>query len=247
MAPPVVVVNEAFVAMHFQNENPLGRRLSSTGPEGPWREIVGVVKDSKYASLLEDRTPFAYFPLSQNHETGMILHVRASGDPAPLTAAVRREIQAIEPNLPVPTIQPMTETIGTSLYVARMGAWLLGVFAGLALLLASIGVYGVLAFSISRRTRELGIRLALGAEARDVFTLVIREGMVLVGVGVVIGLIGGFAGAGSLAQFLYGVSAFDAVTFIAVPSILALVALAACLVPARRAMNVDPTEALRYN
>jgi putative ABC transport system permease protein len=246
-SPLVVVVNEAFVAMQFPNENPVGRRLSSTGPDGPWREIVGVVKDSKYASLLEDRTPFVYFPLSQNHETGMTLHVRASGDPASVVRAVRREIQAIEPNLPVPTIQPMTETIGGSLYVARMGAWLLGVFAGLALLLASIGVYGVLAFSISRRTRELGIRLALGAEARDVFTLVIREGMVLVGAGVVIGLAGGFAGAGTLAQFLYGVSAFDPVTFIAVPSILALVALAACLIPARRAMNVDPTEALRYN
>ncbi|HEY7474516.1 MAG TPA: ABC transporter permease, partial [Vicinamibacterales bacterium] len=248
-APLAVVVNEAFVAMHFPAEDPLGRRLSFTGRDGPWREIVGVVRDSKYASLSENRTPIVYFPLSQNHETGMTLHVRvrAGADPASIVPAVRREIQAIEPNLPVPAIQPMTETIGTSLYVARMGAWLLGVFAALALVLASIGVYGILAFSISRRTRELGIRLALGAEARDVFALVVREGMMLAGIGVVIGLIGGFAGAGSLARFLYGVSAFDPVTFVAVPAILALVALAACLVPARRAMNVDPTEALRYN
>ncbi len=246
-APPVVIVNEAFVAMHFPTEPAVGRRVSFSGAAGPWREIVGVVKDSKYAALSEAPTPVAYLPLSQNHETGMTLHVRTSVDPASVIAAVRREIQALEPNLPMPTIEPMTESVGTSLYVARMGAWLLGVFGGLALALAAIGVYGVLSFSISRRTRELGIRLALGAEARDVFTLVVREGMVLVAIGVGIGLAGALTGARSLARFLYGISAFDAVTFIAVPVILALVALAACLIPARRAMKVQPTEALRYN
>ena len=243
----VTIVNEAFVARHFPTEAALGKRLSVAGPKGPWREVVGVVKDSKYAALWEERTPIAYLPLAQNHETGMTLHVRTSVDPGTLVPAVRREIQALEPNLPVPTIQPMTETIGASLYAARMGAWLLGVFGGLALVLASIGIYGVLAFSIARRTRELGIRLALGAEARDVFTLVVREGMMLVAIGVVIGLVGAFAGAGSLTQFLYGISAFDAVTFVVVPAILSVVALAACLIPARRAMKVSPTEALRYN
>jgi predicted permease len=244
-APLVTIVNEAFVAMHFPSEPAIGRRVSFAGPEGPWRQIVGVVKDSKYASLAEERTPIVYLPLSQNHETGMTLHVRAAIDPASLIRAVRREIQAIEPNLPITTIEPMTESIAASLYAARIGAWLLGVFGGLALTLAAIGVYGVLAFSIARRTRELGIRLALGAEARDVFGLVIREGMLLVGIGVAIGLSAAFAGAGSLAQFLYGVSAFDAVTFIAVPATLTLVALAACVIPARRAMRVAPTEALR--
>jgi len=158
---------------------------------------------------------------------------------------VRREIQALEPNLPLANIQTMTETIGTSLYAPRMGAMLLTVFSGLALLLASLGVYGVLAFSISRRTREIGIRMALGADRRTVFGLVIREGMWLVGIGLAIGLIGGFYASESIKQFLFDVSARDLTTFATVPWVLAAVALLACYLPARRAMRVDPMVALR--
>jgi putative ABC transport system permease protein len=172
--------------------------------------------------------------------------VRASVPPASLVASIRREVQALEPNLPVPNIQPMTETIGTSLYAARMGAWLLGVFGGLAVLLAAVGIYGVLSFAISRRTREMGIRLALGAEARAVFLLVVRDGMLLVGVGIAIGLVAGLAGAQSLASFLYGVSTSDLPTFAATVLLLVAVALVACAIPARRAMRVSPMTALRY-
>ena len=150
--------------------------------------------------------PVAYLPLAQNHETGMTLYVRASVPPESLAAARAPRDQALEPNLPVPAVQTMPETIGTSLYAARMGAWLLGAFGALALLLAVIGIYGVLSFSISRRTREMGIRLALGADSRRVFLLVVRDGMLLVGIGIVIGLGGGLAGARSLSTFLYGVS-----------------------------------------
>jgi putative ABC transport system permease protein len=145
----------------------------------------------------------------------------------------------------VPDIRTMTDTIGTSLYAPRMGAALLAFFGALALLLASLGVYGVLAFSIARRTREIGIRMALGADRRRVFALVIREGMMLVGIGLALGLGAGFYASASIGRFLYDVSPRDAATFILVPCALAAVALVACYLPARCAMRVDPTTALR--
>jgi ABC-type antimicrobial peptide transport system permease subunit len=171
--------------------------------------------------------------------------VRASGPPALLVSQVRREIQAIEPNLPVPNIQTMNETIGASLYAPRMGAMLLSVFGGLALLLAALGVYGVLAFSISRRTREIGIRMALGADRSRVFALVIREGMWLVGIGLAIGLLAGLYATESIKSFLFNVNTRDVATFTSVPLVLGAVALLACYLPARRAMKVDPMVALR--
>jgi putative ABC transport system permease protein len=244
--PPVVILNETAVKRHFGGANPLGKRVSFRGRQGPWREIVGVVRDSKYATLGEPALPVAYLPVAQNHETGMTLYVRASVPPASLIGSLRREIQAIEPDLPVPNVQTMTETIGRLLYAARMGAWLLGAFGGLALLLAAVGIYGVLSFSISRRTREMGIRQALGAEPRNVFLLVVRDGMLLVGAGMIIGLTGGLAGARSLASFLYGVPTSDWATFAATTAILTAVGLAACILPALRAMRVSPITALRY-
>jgi len=246
VAPPVVVVNETMANMHFTGENPIGKRVSVEGPGGPWREIVGVVRDSKYGALAEGAAPVVFMPLAQNHETGMTLYVRASVSPASLVSSIRHEIQRLEPHLPVPNIQTVSETIGTSLYAARMGAWLLAVFGGLALLLAAVGIYGVLSFSIARRTREMGIRLALGAGRHQVFLLVLRDGMVLVAVGMTLGLAAGLAGTRSLASFLYGVSTFDVPTFAATIAILAAVAFAACAIPARRAMRVHPIAALRY-
>jgi macrolide transport system ATP-binding/permease protein len=243
--PLTIILNATAANMHFPGTNPVGLRVSVDGPRGPWREIVGVVRDSKYGGLSEEGVPVAYMPLAQNHETGMRLYVRASVPPESVVAALRREIQALEPNLPVPNIQTMQETIGTSLYPARMGAWLLSAFGGLALALAVVGIYGVLAFSISRRTREMGIRLALGADSRRVFLLVIRDGMMLVAIGVLIGLGGGLAGARSLSSFLYGVSTTDPVTFTGTVALLCIVALAACAIPARRAIRVSPVMALR--
>ncbi len=244
--PPVVIVNETAAAMHFGGESSVGRRVSFDGPKGPWREIVGVVRNSKYAALGEGPLAVAYIPFGQNLQPGMTLYVRTSVPPASLIGGLRREIQALEPNLPVPDVQTMTDTIGRSLYAARMGAWLLAVFGGLALLLAAVGIYGVLSFSISRRTREMGIRLALGAETRTVFGLIVRDGMLLVGAGIAIGLAAGFAGARSLGSFLYGVHTSDLPTFAAMTMILASVALMACVIPARRAMRVDPIIALRH-
>jgi predicted lysophospholipase L1 biosynthesis ABC-type transport system permease subunit len=215
--------------------------------DGRIRHTLRIVKDrhSKYASLSEEALPVAYLPLGQNHETGMTLYARASVPPETLIGSVRREIQSIEPNLPVPYLETVTDTIGTSLYGARMGAWLLGAFGALGVLLACVGIYGVLSFSTARRTREMGIRLALGATRRDVFALVVRDGMLLVVVGIAIGVAAGLLGGRSLATFLYGVAPSDVPTFIVTTGVLSMVALGACAIPARRAMRVHPIAALR--
>jgi putative ABC transport system permease protein len=248
-APKVAIANDAFVRVQFpdaERRTALGQRISIDGPEGPWREIVGVVGDSKYASLTEEPTPILYVPLSQNHETGMVLYVRTSARPAAVLPAVRAAVQSVEPNLPLPDLHTVAETVATSLYVPRMGAILLGVFAVVAVLLAAIGVYGVTSFAVAQRTREIGVRMALGAEKDDILALVVKQGMGLVAVGIAAGLLLAFAAGRSLASFLYGIRGTDAGTFVAVPLILAAVALVACLVPARRAMRLDPLAALRH-
>jgi len=245
-APGVVVINETFAKRYFPGQDPLGKRISLRGARGPWLEVVGITRDSKYRTLGEAPAPFVHLPLLQNHETGMTLHVRTGVDPAALIPAVRREIQALEKNLPATEIRPLTELISRSLFPARVGAALLGVFGLLALLLASVGLYGVMSYSVSRRTREIGIRMALGAERRDVLRLVLTEAMTLVAVGVGVGLTLAAAVTRLLAGFLYGVSATDPTTFAGITLLLAGVALFASLIPARRAMRVDPMVALRY-
>ena len=247
-APAVVIVNQAFERVHFpegSDRDALHRRISLTGPRGPWLEVVGIVRDSKYRTLTEPPTPIAYVPLAQNHETGMVLYVRTSGDPAGFVSAVTRAVQSREPNLPLPDVRPLMDSIGGSLYAARMGALLLSVFGGLALMLSAVGVYGVMAFSVSRRTREIGVRMALGARRGDVVRLVLADGLRLVVAGTALGLGAALAGARWLESFLYGISSLDGMTFASVPVLLAAVASIACLVPARRAANVDPLVALR--
>ena len=246
--PLVAIVSEAFARRFFPGEEAIGKRFSpivpaSQAPE--WTEIIGIARDSKYASVSEDPQPVVYIPILQKHETGATLYVRTTLPPAALAANVRREIQSLEPNLPVPNIVTVEQTIGTSLYVPRMGAWLVGIFAALALLLASVGVYGVMSFATARRTRELGIRMALGANSRAVFSLVIREGMKLVFIGAAIGLAAALLLSGMLAAFLTGIGPRDVFTFVTVPFVLAGVAFAACYLPARRAMAVSPIEAIR--
>ncbi len=244
--PLVAIVSATMVRQFFPGEDPIGKRFTTgTGTTNEWTEIVGVVRDSKYAALSEPSTPVVYLPLAQRHETGVTLYLRAGGASGALVPQIRHGIQALEPNLPVPDIRTMTETIGTSLYVPRMGAMLLGVFGGLALLLAAVGVYGVLAFSIARRTREIGVRMALGADRLSVFALVLREGFTLVGIGLAIGLAAGFYTSESIKRFLFDVSPHDVTTFAMVCCVLAAMALLACYLPARRAMRVDPIVALR--
>jgi predicted permease len=244
--PNVVIVNEAFERRHFEGQDALGRRISFGQASGPWFEIVGVARDSKYTTLGEAPTAHVYVPLAQNHETGMTMHVRAAGDPAGIAASVRRELQTIDRNVPVASARPMTELLSSSLYGARMGAVLLGAFGLLALLLAGVGLYGVMSYTVARRTREIGIRMALGARSGDVLGMVMREALALVAAGVALGLVASFALTRLLASFLYGVGTTDAATFAGVPLVLAAVALVAGYLPARRAMKVDPMVALRY-
>ena len=244
-APRVAIINDAAAKLHFADANPIGARISITSPRGPWYEIVGVVGNSKYADLGENDLPVVYVPLAQNHETGMTLYARASS-PESLIGPIRREIEALQPALPLLDARIMADTIGSSLYSASMSARLLAGFGALALLLAAIGIYGVLSFSIASRTREIGIRLALGARAQHVFKVVLRDGLMLVAAGVVVGVLGALAAARTLAGFLYGISPADAATYVAVTAILCAVALVACAIPARRAMRMDPMAALRY-
>ncbi len=243
--PPAAIVNETFIKRHLTDGRPLGRRISLNGPRGPWRSIVGVVSDGKYAQVNESPAPIVYVPLSQNHETGVTLYVRTASDPVTSAGALVRQVQALEPNLPLGQARPMSYVLGASLYLARMAALLIGILGTLALVLASIGLYGVLAFAVSRRTREIGIRSALGARTSSLFSLIVFEGMGLVAIGIACGLAVAWSASGLVGRFLVGVQPTEAITYITVAALLAIVAVAACAVPAWRATKVDPLVALR--
>jgi predicted permease len=243
---PVVIINEAFAHAHFPNVDPIGQRLSVNGRNGPWAEIVGVAADSKMMRVAELPIPNVYLPLAQNHETGMTLLVRTSVDPRALAPSIAREVHAIEKNLPAANARSLSEWVDLSLYLSRAGTVALVVFGALAVLLASVGLYGVMSYAVARRTKELGVRMALGATAGDVLGQILREGIALVVAGVLVGLLAAYGATNLLASFLYGVSPRDVVSFTAVPGLLVLVGVLACYLPARRATRVDPMTALRH-
>jgi predicted permease len=238
---PVAIVNET-LARRFFDGDAVGRTIWISGAEA---EIVGVARDGKYRSIGEPAEPFLYLPLAQSYAPRAHLIVGLDpAAPAPL-GAVGQAVTSAESGLSGDRLEPLARTVDASLFPARMGALLLGGFGVLALLLAVIGVYGVLAYSVGQRTREIGIRIALGAARRDVLRLVMGEGMLLVGAGLVIGLALAVAATRLLASFLYGISPTDAVTFGGVLFLLSGAALAASWLPARRASRVDPMVALR--
>jgi putative ABC transport system permease protein len=190
--------------------------------------------------------PFIYIPLGQEYQPGMTLMVRTAGDPTSLVGPLRSEMRALNKNVSVFSVQTMAERIGAQLAADRMIAVLLSIFGGGALLLAAIGIYGVIGYSVAQRTHEIGIRIALGAEQRDILKLIVGQGMVLIAIGVGIGLALAFAATRVLKSLLFGISATDPLTFAVVVILLIAVALLACYLPARRATKVDPLEALRY-
>jgi macrolide transport system ATP-binding/permease protein len=246
--PGVVIINETMARLFFTNADPIGRRLRvmRRGGQTVSCEIIGVVSDSKYLSLGEDPAPFIFFSYQQSYSPVMTLLVRANGHPKNLTAVVRHEVQTLDPNLPPFNVVTLSENIDISLFPARFGALLLGGFGVLALVLATVGIYGVMSYSVSKRTHEIGIRMALGAQANNVLRLVVGQGMLLALIGVAVGLAGAFALTRVVKSLLYGVSATDLATFAAIALLLMVVALLACLIPARRATKLDPLVALRY-
>jgi putative ABC transport system permease protein len=228
---------------YWPNEDPLGKRLRII--KSPWLTIVGVVGDVHHTGLNSKPNPEIYLSYLQEPSTVLAVMMRTSVDPLQLAAAARQEISQIDKELPV-TITTMDQIFSNSVSGQRFNALLLGIFASLALILASIGVFGVINYSVAQRIHEIGIRLALGAQRRDVFKLIVGHGLILALAGVTIGAIGAIALTRLMAGLLFGVSPTDITTFVSVSLLVVVVATFACYLPARRATRVDPLVALRY-
>jgi predicted permease len=243
--PRVAIVNETFARRFWPNEAPIGKRLSFKGDQGPWIEVVGVIQDGKYFNLNEEATPLVYTSLKQDKSGILTIIVRASGDLQGVITAIRREIFQLDATLPVFNVQTMAEHMNPPLFPMRVAATMLTGFGALALTLASIGILGVISHVVSQRTREIGIRMALGAAPSRIFRLVVGYGLLLTATGIVVGLALTLVVTQLLSSLLYDVSAIDPLTFSLVVLLLSSIALFACSVPAYKAMKVDPIYALR--
>ena len=240
-SPAVAIVNETFARRFWPGQDALGRRI---GWPGAWRQVIGVARDGKYGTLAEESQPFFYVPLAQRPEADLTLHLRAE-NPIAVQQALQALAHDLDPDLPV-RVTTMDAQLGFALLPQRLGAELLGVFGGLGAALAAVGLWGVLAFLVSQRTREIGVRIAMGAAARDVRRLVVGRALRLAGAGVVIGLGLAFAAGRLTSSLLFGVAGADPKTFASVPVVIALVALGASWWPAHRAATLDPMLALRH-
>ncbi|HLL75967.1 MAG TPA: ABC transporter permease [Pyrinomonadaceae bacterium] len=244
---PVIVVTEALARKYFPGEDPLGRRIAVEMEENPpMLEIIGVVGDARYDKLDAELYPMVYHTLPQLTYNAMTFVLRTDGGPLALSAAARREVQQIDRDLPLADVRTLQSWIGESVSRTRFGTLLLTVFAGVALLLAAVGIYGVMSYTVAQRQHEIGIRMAMGAQRRDVIWLVVGHGLLLTAAGVALGALGAFGLTRLMEGLLYGVSATDPLTFGGVALVLSAAALLACYLPARRATKVDPMTALRY-
>jgi predicted permease len=242
-APRVAIVNQVAAAYYWPGENAVGKRMRFFGDDR-LAEVVGVARNANYQTVGEPPQALIYLPLGQSYSANGVLYIRASGDAATTLAAVRREVQSLDRNLRLET-ETVDQTIRQALWAPRLTAWLLGAFGLLALLLSTIGIYGVVSYSVSQRTREIGVRMALGAKSGDVQLWIIGEGLRLVAIGVAAGLVIALVATRGIQSLLLATSAHDAVTFVTVPVFLTLVGLAACWLPALRATRIDPSTALR--
>ncbi len=242
----VAIVNETFAQRFFPGRDAIGSRFNNGGPEKPYWEIIGVAADGKYNSLGEDAKPAFYRPMLRDYSTNATLVARIVGDSPAAIAALRNETLRLDSTLPIYNAKTLTEHMSLPLFPFRMAAIVLGSFGVLAIILAAIGIYGVMSYVVAGRTREVGVRIALGAACSNVLFLIMRQGMSLALIGVVFGLLAAFGAAQLLVKVLFGVSPADPLTFIGVSLLLALVAALACYIPARRATKVDPLVALRY-
>jgi putative ABC transport system permease protein len=243
----VVIVNDAFARRYWPGESAVGKRIRVRSATGPMFEVVGVASDHKVRTIGEEPRPFVHFSRGQAYNPSASFLARTDGDTSQLVQAMRRELGALEPDLVFLELQPMESVIGTTLFPARMGALVLSGTGAIALLLSAMGLYGLIAFTVSRRTREIGVRMALGAHPRVVLSLIVRQGMGLVLFGLAAGLMCAVILTHAMAGALYSVSPIDVTTYLAAAIVLAGVALAANLVPAIRASRIDPMVALRTN
>jgi putative ABC transport system permease protein len=250
--PAVVVINATMAKTYFAGENPLGKRMqigATPESEVPWMEVVGVVGDVTQGLGLEPKSEM-YLPYRQADQVLPVFQLsvvlRTAGDPHQQAAALRSALAEIDPNQPLVKVRTMEDNMAATVAQPRFRTWLIGIFAGLALMLAAVGIYGVMSYSVTQRTSEIGIRITLGAQSVDVFRIVLGEGLRFALIGVAVGVAGGLVLIRLLSTFLYGVSATDPLTFFGVAILLIAVSVAACFFPARRATRVDPIEALRY-
>jgi predicted permease len=247
-ASQVALINATMARRFWPNEDPTGKRFhfGHPGSTEPWMEIIGVVGDTKLYGLSNPSRLELYLPLQQSHPNDMFLVLRSAIDPASLTPAVRDAVASIDKDQPVFNVNTMKQLVDASVATRHITLVLLGLFSGLALLLAAIGIYGVISYSVQQRTHEIGIRMALGAQRSDVLRLVVGQGVKLAALGIAIGIAAAFGLTRLMASLLFGVGAYDPVAFVTAAIILLLVAIAACYIPARRAIAVDPMVALRY-
>jgi putative ABC transport system permease protein len=245
-SPPVIVISDSMARQMFPGQSPLGRRIRSWRDENKYREIVGVVSDLRYEGLADDIVNLVYIPHAQDTWSGMVFTVRTRGDPQALLPSIRSEIHSTDSKLAVSEVKTMEQIVGGELARPRFSMWLLGIFAGAALVLAAVGIYGVISYSVVRRTREIGIRMALGAPRASVLRMVTSRALALAAAGAVLGTAGALALTRLMKSLLFGVSSADGLTFSLTAVVVILVALVACYLPARRAASVDPMEALRF-
>ncbi len=246
-APPVVIVNQTLVRRFFPNESPVGRRimLEAATPNSPWMTIVGVVGDVRDLGLEKHPDLEVYQPYQQQTLSYMNIVARTEGDPRSLAGSMRNEIRTLDTSLPLAVPEPMENIIAASVEARRFNLTLLGIFAGLALFLVAVGIYGVMSYGVTQRTQEIGVRMALGATPLAILKLILRKGIMLAGAGIIIGLAGALVLTRLMTSLLYGVTATDTITFAAVSITMLLVAMAASYLPARRATKIEPLDALR--
>jgi len=245
-APKVVIVNEAAVRKYFPNENPIGHRIGSSIERAGQLEIVGVLRDAKYSSVRDPAPPTEYIPALQARMDSAMFQLRTAGDPAAVVGAIREAVRQIDPNLPLMDVATQIEQVEKRLAPERAFAQAYAMFGALAVVLASIGLFGLMSYSVARRTNEIGIRMALGAQRQDVLRLVMSESMLLVAGGIAIGLAIAVAAGRLVTSLLYGLAATDVVTMLGSVMLLVVVSAIAGYLPARRAARVDPLVALHY-
>jgi putative ABC transport system permease protein len=245
-----VVIDEEFARRYWPNEEAVGKRIrlgGGHGPTTPVLEVIGVVGRVKMDSLSQDSNRVqGYFPYAQLPQNGMTVVVKGSGDPNQLISSARQQVKSLDPDQPIYSPRTMGDIRAESVAPERLNLTLLSLFAGIALVLAIVGIYGVMSYSVTQRTHEIGIRMAIGASRADVFRMILGHGMKLTLIGIAVGLVGAFALTRLMATMLFGVEPTDATTFASIAVLLIVIALLACYLPGRRATKVEPTISLRY-